>query len=50
MLWNWRRKKRFFTGFGRGLLGVSSLFLAGRYLLTAEYWRGVWDDNPEEKK
>jgi glycosyltransferase involved in cell wall biosynthesis len=50
MLWNWRRKKRFFTGLSRGLFGLKSILYAHKYLLAKDYWRAVRHDVPQIQK
>jgi glycosyltransferase involved in cell wall biosynthesis len=47
MVWNWRRKKRFFTGLSRGLFALRSLLQAHKHLFSRDYWQAVRHDVPE---
>jgi glycosyltransferase involved in cell wall biosynthesis len=47
MLWNWRRKKRFFISLSRGIFVLRSMLSANRHLFTKEYWQAVSHDLPD---
>ena len=44
MLWNWRRKHRFYTGASRGIFALRSLLSARKHLLSQDFWRAVRAD------
>lgn len=47
MLWNWRQKKRFFTGLSRGLFALRSVAYAHKHLLSPAFWQAVRHDTPQ---
>jgi glycosyltransferase involved in cell wall biosynthesis len=47
MLWNWRRKRRFFIGLSRGIFAFSSMIYAHKHLLNRNYWHGAKDEVPQ---